>query len=179
MKRGDKLSDGNINPLHLLALTKDIHAVQNYLTAALHSPATKDKDPGEGEGLYQGMGVRRRNVEVVVRAMSNLTKVRDPASSDWLHGDIVPRSVVEEHNRNLPKGQKPVEHEPILKGISEIPHYNPDWMARLNYQELHTTLQRAAAQGHKAEIHGSHPIPGMAYGAEFGKGHPTKKPHVY
>ena len=179
VKKGDRLSEGNINPLHLLATTKDINAVQNYLTSALHSPATKDKDQGEGEGLYQGLGVRRRNVEVVVRAMTNLTKVRDPAHSDWLHGDVLPRSVVDEYNHHLAKGQKPVEHDPILKGISEIPSFNPDWMARLNYQELPTTLQRAAAQGHRADIHSSHPIAGMAYGAEFGKGHISKKPHVY
>jgi DNA-directed RNA polymerase subunit beta' len=168
VRKGDKLSEGYVNPHHLLSATKDIHAVQNYLVKEMH------------EGLYDKEGVRRRNVEVAIRATTNLTKIRDPGSSDHLPGDVVPRSVVEEHNRNLPKGAKPIEHEPILKGIEQVPgHISTNWMGRLNYRELHTTIQQAASQGWKSDLHGSHPIPGVAYGAEFGKPPPGKPKHVY
>lgn len=166
VKRGDSLSGGHVNPLQLLAATKDIHAVQHYLTNELNA-------------LYEREGVRRRNVEVVVRALTNLTRVKDPGHSDYVHGDVAPRSVVEEHNRNLQKGHKAIEHEPILKGITEIPAQSSNWMGRLNFQELHATLQQAAAMGLKSELHGSHPIPGMAYGAEFGKPPADAKKHVY
>lgn len=168
VKKGDKLSEGYVNPHTLLHATKDIHAVQNYLVKEMH------------EGLYEKEGVRRRNVEVAVRALTNLTKVKDPGSSDHIHGDVVPRTEVEEFNRNLPKGEKSIEHEPFLKGVREIPSLSSqNWMSRLNYQQLSSTIQQAAAQGWKAELHGNHPIPGLAMGAEFGKPPPGKPKHVY
>ena len=168
VKRGEKLSEGHVNPHTLLAATKDIHSVQNHLVKEMQ------------EGLYEKEGVRRRNVEVAVRAVTNLTKVKDPGNSAHFHGDVLPRTEVEEFNRNLPKGQKPIEHEPMLKGVREIPSLiSSNWMARLNYQRLASTIQDAAAEGWKAELHGSHPIPGIAAGSEFGKPPPGKAKHVY
>lgn len=157
VKKGQPISDGFINPHHLLPLT-DIHTVQNYLTNEMYS------------GLYEKEGVRKRNVEVVVRALTNLSKIKDPGSSDFMHGDVTSNSVIEDYNRNLPKGKKHITHEPILRGIAQVPLTgSTDWMARLNYRELHSTIQQAASQGWKSDIHGKHPIPGMAFGAEFGK----------
>jgi DNA-directed RNA polymerase subunit beta' len=174
VRRGDTLSHGFVNPHKLLEATKDIHAVQNFLTGELHSHSAKE--PGQGDGLY-AKKARRRNIEVVVRAATNLTKIKDPGDSDYLPGDVVPRSVVEEHNRTAAKG---IHHEPILTGVKEVPSLiSQDWMARLNYQQLHTTIQQAAAAGWKSDIHGNHPIPGMAYGAEFGKAPSSKPSHNY
>ena len=182
VKKGQKLSHGFTNPHTLLESTHDIHSVQNYLTSALHSQAVEDPKSSDGEGLF-GKKSRRRNVEVVVRALTNLTKIKDPGHSDYIHGDVVPRSDVEEYNRNLGKGKKAIDHEPILKGVSEIPALmSQNWMARLNYQELHSTVQQAASMASKAEVHGSHPIPGMAEGASFGRPPEElrkKKPYVY
>lgn len=170
-QKGQRLSEGSINPHTLLHATKDIHAVQNHLTNEMY------------HGLYEKEGVRRRNVEVAVRALTNLTQVKDPGHSDWFHGDVVPRSVVEEHNRGLAHGHQAVEHEPILAGVREIPALaSTNWIARLNYQKLHTTIQQAASQGWTADLHGSNPIPGLAAGTEFGQpgsALKSKKPHVY
>jgi hypothetical protein len=106
--------------------------------------------------------------------------VRDHGSSDYAPGDIVPRSVLEEHNRILPKGKLPVTYDAVLKGTGEIPHLiTQDWMQRLNYQRLHTTLQSAAARGEKSDIHSTSPIPGIAYGAEFGRAPAGKPRYVY
>ena len=171
VKKGDKLSLGHINPHDLMSTTNDIHAVQNYLTNEMYS------------GIYEKEGTRRRNIEVAVRALTNLTKIKDPGHSDYMHGDIVPRSVVEAYNRELPKGDKPVLHDPILKGAEQIPaHATQNWMARLNYRYLHQTIQEAAGQHQLAELHGNHPIPGIAMGSEFGKPPPDikgKKPSAY
>ena len=168
VKKGDKLSDGYINPHHLLAATKDIHAVQNYLTREMH------------EGLYDSEDVRRRNVEVAVRSMTNLSKVMDPGSSFHEAGDIIPRAVAEEYNRELVKGETPMHHVPFLKGSEQIPALlTKNWMGRLNYRELHKTILEAAGKGEKAELHESHPIAGVMYGAEFGIPQAGKPKHVY
>jgi DNA-directed RNA polymerase subunit beta' len=168
VRKGKQLSKGFTNPHKLLHATKDIHQVQQYLTKELH------------DGLFDDLGVRRRNIEVAVRSITNLAKVKDPSGSEWLHGDVIPRSMVEEHNRNLGRGQKPVEYEPILKGTGEIPHLiTKDWLQRMNYQRLHLTVQQAAAMGQKSDIHSTNPIPGIVHGAEFGKPPAGKPKFVY
>lgn len=166
VKKGQPISHGFINPHKLLPLT-DIHTVQNFLTNELYG------------NLYEKEGVRRRNVETVVRALTNLTKIEDPGSSSHLHGDVVPHSVVEEHNRSLPHNKRPIIHKPFLVGIEQVPGNSTDWMSRLNYRELASTIQSAASQGWKSDLHGSSPIPGLAYGAEFGKQLPGAKKHTY
>lgn len=168
IKRGERLSEGHINPHDLLSSTKDMHAVQNYLTNEMF------------DSLYDKEGVRRRNVEVAVRSLTNLTKVVDPGHSDYIHGDIVPRTVVDEFNRNLEKGHKPIEHKPILRGIEQVPSLlTQNWIGKLNYRELHRTIQDAAGFGSRAEIHGTHPIAGIAIGSEFGKPPPNKPKFMY
>jgi hypothetical protein len=128
--------------------------------------------------------VRPRNIELVVRALTNYTRVKDPGSSHWEAGDVIPHSVVEEYNRSIKgqKNEKPVLHEPELHGSGTIPRLSTDWMARLNYQRLGETVQRAASNAWKSDIHGSHPVPALAFGAEFNKPPKAvaeKKPHVY
>lgn len=166
VKSGDPISDGHIDPRKYLAHT-DIHTVQNYLTNELYN------------SIYKDERVRRRNIETVVRSLTNLTKIKDPGHSDYLHGDLALRTVVEEHNRNLPHGHKPVEHTPILRGAQQMAlDQHEDWMARLNFQRLRDTILEGTAKGWRSNLHGTSPIPAYAHGAEFGKGTKTK-PHNY
>jgi hypothetical protein len=110
-------------------------------------------------------------VETVVKAMSNLTKIVDPGDHPMLlRGEFRPTTVVRKMNRELEaKGLKPIEHEPTLKGVDMLPHsLQEDWMAKLQHNRLNQTLLEGAATGASSSIHGTHPVPGMAYGAEFG-----------
>lgn len=166
VKKGDAISEGHVNPIHLLKHT-DMSNVQNHLTNELY------------HGLYKKEGVRRRNIETVVRAMTNLTKVLDPGDADYTPGDIVPLSIVEEKNRAMAKGARTVAHKPMLQPIDQLPLRSSDWMARLNFQQIRSTLQQGVSTGMKSDLHGSHPIPGVAYGAEFGKPPAHKPKHVY
>lgn len=166
VKKGEPISDGHINPREYLEHT-DIHTVQNYLANELFN------------GIYKDERVRRRNIETVVRALTNYTQVKDPGDSHYLHGDYAMRTVLEEHNRNLPVGTRPIEHTPILKGAKQMAlEAHEDWMARLNFQKLRNTLLEGTAKGWRTDLHGSNPIPAYAYGAEFGLGTPDK-PHHY
>lgn len=203
VKRGDRLSSGEINPRDLLHL-KGIGPVQNYLTDQIYE-------------TFVGMGpINRRHAETIVRSITNTSKVIDPGGHDtMIPGDIVPTTSVEHFNRKktaesvsvnnqllgqvLAKPYKgistgttltkshistlnhgkvktveiqrdPIEHEHILRGINLLPlDINEDWLARLHYTKLTQTIADAAAEGWKSNIHGTHPVPGLAYGAEFGK----------
>jgi DNA-directed RNA polymerase subunit beta' len=156
---GEPLSDPNrtvVNPRDLYKATNNMEKVQNFLVDEL-------------SGIY-GRDVRRQHVEAAVKAMSNLTKVRDPGDGDVLLGEFQPVSQVRAENRRLIKeGKTPIEHSPVMKGIDQMPlAIQEDWMAKLQHTDLRNTLLDAAALGARSNLHGVHPVPGAAYGAEFG-----------
>jgi len=161
VEAGQHLSDPNrtfVNPHDLYAATGSIEKVQHHLT-------------GEVYGLYKDEGIRRRAVETVVRAISNLTKVHDPGEHpDVLRGEFRTLSSVRSMNAELAQQHKRlIEHAPVLKGVDMLPlSLQEDWMAKLQHRRIRSTLTEAAAMGGVSNIHGAHPIPGIAYGAEFG-----------
>jgi len=158
---GDHLSDPNrtfVNPHDLYEATGNIEKVQNHMTSEIHD-------------LYKSEGVKRRTVETVIKAMGNLTKVEDPGGhAEVLRGEFRPLSVVRRMNSDLVKaGKDPIEHKPVLRGLDMLPlSVQEDWMAKLQHQRLKDTILEAAASGSLSTIHGPHPVPGMAFGAEFG-----------
>lgn len=171
VERGQQLSDPLrtlVNPHDLYKATDSIEAVQNYLADEVY-------------GLYKDEGVKRQHVETVVKAMSNLTKIDEPGDYEGvLRGEFHPTSVIHAVNRDLKKqGKRPIEHTPVLKGVDMMPlSLREDWMAKLQHQRLSQTLLEAAATLGKSDIHGNHPVPGLAFGAEFGlnKKHAPGKP---
>lgn len=166
VRKGDPLSEGSTNPRELLKLT-DIHNVQNYLTNELYN------------SIYKDERVKRRNIETVVRALTNLTKVTEPGDSHMLHGDLALRTVVEDHNHNLGKNEQPILHAPILRRAQDIAlDQHEDWMARLNFQRLKQTVLEGTAKGWRTDLRGMNPIGSFAQGENFGKG-TAKKPHNY
>lgn len=158
---GQPLSDPNrtfVNPHDLYKATGSIDKVQNHLASEMYD-------------LYKDEGIKRRHVETVVKAMSNLTKVVHPGDAvGVLRGEFQPLSVIQKQNSDLVKaGKRPVEHTPVLKGINMMPlSLQEDWMAKLQHQKLRSTIADAAALGGRSNIHGAHPIPAIAYGAELG-----------
>ena len=164
---GEPISSGPINPKELLRAA-GIEQTRNFLTNEMYD-------------TYKKVGpVKRRNMEVVVRAVTNLTDIEDPGDSDWIRGDTTRSSLVAAKNRELvKKGKKPAAHRPILRGINQVPlDMQEDWLARLQYQALERTIVDGVTQGWKSDIHGLHPIPAMVYGEEFGMGS-TEKPYAY
>jgi DNA-directed RNA polymerase subunit beta' len=162
VEAGQSLSDPNrtyVNPHDLYKATGSIDRVQNHMSSEIYD-------------LYKDEGIKRRHVETVVKAMSNLTKVVHPGDAhDVLHGEFHPLSVVQKTNSDLMKaGKKPIEHTPVLKGVNMLPlAIQEDWMAKLQHQKLRTTVVDAAAVAGRSNIHGMHPIPAVAYAAEFGR----------
>lgn len=167
IRKGDTISAGPKDPLELLPLT-GIGSVQRYITDELSS-------------LYRGQSaLHRRNAEVVVRNLTNLSEIVDPGSAhDYLRGDKVATSEVENINRNLKDGEKPIKYRPMLKSVAMLPlETREDFMAKMQATKIKRTLLDAAAEGWSSDIHDVHPVPGMAFGKEFGKGTP-QRPYVY
>jgi hypothetical protein len=135
----------------------------------------------ELEKLYGGKSnLHRRNAEVFVRALTNISEVHDAGDHpELMVGDHVPTSEIRHWNSKQPSSGRPVQHTPILKGTNVLPtDVQTDWLAMLQSKDLKRTIMDAAAEGWVSDIHNVHPIPGMAIGAEFGKG-THKAPWLY
>jgi len=62
------------------------------------------------------------------------------------------------------------EVQAYMTAASRTPLLNPNWLSRLGHRYQKRTLLDAAAYGHKAELHGHDPIPGIVFGKEFTRG---------
>lgn len=155
--KGQPLSTGKINPHHLLPLA-GVKAVQQFLADELQNTYKK-----------QGINIDRRHTEVIARGMTNVGEVTDPGTHPfWEPGDYVPMSKVIKFNSNMQPGWKPIKAKTVLRGRNTPLDAQEDWMAKLQFERLQDTIVNAASKGQTAEIHGRHPIPGMAFGREFG-----------
>lgn len=154
VKKGQQLSDGLVNPRELLEYT-NIDTVQRYLADELYN-------------VFESEGVKRRNSEVVVKALTNLGVVENSGNVDGiLRGDYISLSHAADLNSTA---TEPMNIKPVLRGIETLPlDQTTDWMARLQYRKLKDTLIQGSAEGWSSDIHGLHPTPGIAYSAEFGK----------
>ena len=155
-KPGQALTDGRPNPHDILKTTNSMPKVRNHIT-------TKLMDAYAGD-------TRRRNVETVIKAMTNITRVQDPqGEEDIIRGQYMPLTEIEHRNKERKlKGMPLISHRAELKPMNKVPlTAQEDFLARLNYQRLQDTYQEGAAQMWSSDIHG-HPVAGIAHGAEFG-----------
>lgn len=94
--KGDIISDGLVQPDELRKL-KGMLAAQEYIS-----------DQVQDAYKSQGVDLKRREIETVVRSVGNTTKVVDPGDSAFIPGDIAPWTVVEDYNRQS-LGKKPLD----------------------------------------------------------------------
>jgi len=64
----------------------------------------------------------------------------------------------------------PIQHAPILKGLSMLPILRKDWMAGLGYRHIAKNIVEGAGQGWTTDLESYHPVPAFAHGATFGQG---------
>jgi DNA-directed RNA polymerase subunit beta' len=58
----------------------------------------------------------------------------------------------------------------VMKPFAQNPLLDPDWLGRMAHRYLKGSIQQAAQTGQDADIHGTHPVPAYAYGAELERG---------
>lgn len=152
IKAGEQLTEGLANPKDLLEVTGDIDEVRGYLVNRLGR-------------LFGDKGVLQRNVEGVVRAVTNTVEVVDPGDTDLLPGERLGLQKA----RQLQKNHQ-LSTRPILKGIDVAPReFQEDFLAKMNFNNLRRVLTEGAQVGAETKYHSTHPIPALAYGLEFNR----------
>ena len=161
VQAGQILSDPNrtvINPRQLYQATNNMDVVQNHLAQQIHN-------------IFGKEGIVRRQTELLVKAMTNTTRIQNAGDHpEVLRGEYRNASWVKQQNALLQQqGRRPITHQPELKGIDVLPlSMREDWMAKLMHDRLRNTILENAAAGGVSDLHGNHPVPAAAYGAEFG-----------
>lgn len=72
--------------------------------------------------------------------------------------------------RELAVSRRVPQLEFVMKPFAMNPLLDKDWMGRLAHRYLKGSIEQAAHFGETADVHGTHPVPAYAYGAEFGRG---------
>ena len=159
VKSGQPLCDGRLNPHHILKYA-GMDATRKYLLDEL------------GEA-YARHGTRRRHVECIVRQLTNIVEVVSDPEMEFAPKDKMNRQRAGRINAEREKeGLGKLKTRAILKRLQDAVIINSegDFLAGMNYREIKQNVLDAAAYGGKSDLHGYNPIPGIAYGAEFGKG---------
>jgi hypothetical protein len=88
------------------------------------------------------------------------------------HEELYGRVLSKEEAHRLGRHQvlatpNPVLFEPTWKGVEHIWRTKEDWLSRLAYQGLDTTIRQGAAQGWRSNLHGTNPLPAIFFGSEM------------
>lgn len=80
------------------------------------------------------------------------------------------KALREEGHATLPVAKRMPPVNFVMKPFTMNPLLEKDWMARLAHRYLKSTLADAAATGESTDLHGTHPVPAWAVGAELRHG---------
>ena len=70
--------------------------------------------------------------------------------------------------------ERPVAFTPQMTRLRTAAHYGKDWLAKLHGTYLKSNLLSDVQSVSESNIHGTHPIPAIAYGVELGESKPGK-----
>ena len=70
--------------------------------------------------------------------------------------------------------ERPVAFTPQMTWLRTAAHYGKDWLAKLHGTYLKSNLLSDVQSVSESNIHGTHPIPAIAYGVELGESKPGK-----
>ena len=152
MLAGDRLTEGPINPMDILAI-KGVGAVQAYLVNAIQE-------------VYrlQGVRINDKHIEIIVSRMLQKVMILSPGDTSFLEGDQVPKKGVEEENRlikhrNIALREKdepemePATFEPLLLGITKASLTTDSFISAASFQETTRVLTDAATRSKRDELH--------------------------
>ena len=143
VKAGDVLTEGNLNPKELLAVTDPI-TVQKYILK-------------EVQKVYcmQGVGISDKHVEIIAKRMISRIRILDEGDSDLLLGTLVSLSKFTETNKELLlQDKKPAIGRPVLLGITKASLETDSFLSAASFQETTRILTDAAIKGKVDHLQG-------------------------
>ena len=143
VQAGDRLTEGNIYPKELLAVT-DPNTVQQYILK-------------EVQKVYrsQGVDINDKHVEIIARRMISQIRIMDAGDTLFLPSTTVSiREFTEGNKEVILQGKKPAIGQPILLGITKSSLQTDSFLASASFQETTRILTEASVKGRVDNLHG-------------------------
>jgi len=151
VQAGDRLTEGPINPMDMLAI-KGREEVQKYLTNAVQE-------------VYrlQGVKINDKHIEVIVSRMLRKVMILSSGDTPFLEDEQVFKADVEEANQNIQvknielraKGEpelEPATFDPLLLGITKASLTTDSFISAASFQETTRVLTDAATKSKRDEL---------------------------
>ena len=133
---GEKLTEGNISPKELLAVTDPITA-QTYILKEIQKAYRA-----------QGVDISDKHIEVVVSRMISKIRISDGGDTELLIGSLISMNEFTEANKEaILKGKKPAVGKPILLGITKASLETESFLSAASFQETTRVLTDASIKG--------------------------------
>ncbi|PIT92681.1 MAG: DNA-directed RNA polymerase subunit beta' [Candidatus Harrisonbacteria bacterium CG10_big_fil_rev_8_21_14_0_10_42_17] len=143
VKKGDRLSEGNLDLRELFAL-RSVMDVQRYIL-------------NEVQKIYssEGASINDKHVEVIIRQMFSRVRVKDPGDTNLVTGDILQRSFFLESNRRVKAtGGLPAKAEQRLLGITKVALSTESFLSAASFIETAKVLINASVEARVDRLHG-------------------------
>jgi len=96
----------------------------------------------------QGVKLNDKHLEIIIRQMLSIVRVRESGDSDLIPGQLISRWKVEEINEHLMKSKKkPVEWGPVLLGVTKAALASDSFISSASFQETTKVLTEASIAG--------------------------------
>ena len=133
---GDKLTEGNIAPKELLAVTDRITA-QQYILKEIQKAYRA-----------QGVDISDKHIEIVVKRMISKVRISDGGDTELLLGSVVGiKEFTDANKKAIIKGKKPAIGKPILLGITKAALETESFLSAASFQETTRVLTDASIKG--------------------------------
>jgi DNA-directed RNA polymerase subunit beta' len=143
VKAGERLTDGPVNPQHILRIMGK-EAVQQYQLEEIQKVYRS-----------QGVNISDKHIEIIMRQMLSRVRVDSSGDTDLLSGELVDRFEYEEINaRVLAEGGEPATAQTVLLGITRASLNTDSWLSAASFQETTRVLTEAAVAGKVDRLEG-------------------------
>jgi len=143
VKENQPLSQGNLD-LKKLYKSAGLHEAQKYILK-------------EVQRIYasQGIDIHDKHIELIVQKMFSRVKIKEEGQSDWVKGEIIEWSVLQEEIERLKKLKKePPVGVQILLGISEVALASDSFLSAASFQQTSRVLIKAALEAKEDKLRG-------------------------
>ena len=140
---GDRLTEGNVSPKELLAVT-DPNTVQQYILK-------------EVQKVYrsQGVDINDKHVELIARRMISQIRIVDAGDTLFIPSTTVSINEFTKGNKDvIIQGKKPAIGQPILLGITKASLQTDSFLSSASFQETTRILTEASVKGKVDNLHG-------------------------
>jgi len=105
--------------------------------------------------VSQGVSIHDKHIEVIVRQMFSMVKIKEAGDSYFAPEEIISKAVMLETNEELEKEKKrPIEAEDIILGISRVALNTDSFLSAASFQETSRVLIEASLRGEEDKLRG-------------------------